>query len=66
MLSDKVVKKPSAIHGYGLFAKEDIRKGEILWTEDSDIKKITLEEFRNLEGKEKEEVSHGVHGARGG
>ena len=58
MLSDKVVKKPSAIHGYGLFAKDDIKKGEILWTEDSNIKKITLEQFKNLTGKEKEEWDH--------
>lgn len=58
MLSDKLVKKPSQIHGRGLFANDDIKKGEILWTEDSDVKKITLEEFSKLTGKEKEEWHH--------
>ena len=55
MNSDKVVKKPSSIHGYGIFAIEDIKKGEIIWFEDDNTKRISLEEYNNLEGKERAE-----------
>lgn len=55
MLSNKVEKKLSLIHGYGLFVNDDVKKGEILWTEDSNTKKITLKEFNLMPDEQKKE-----------
>ena len=43
MITDKVEKRKSKIHGFGLFARQDIKKGEIISIETNFIKKPITE-----------------------
>lgn len=49
MLLVKTTVKPSQIHGQGLFADQNIRKGQIIWIYNTVIdKKISKKRFNNL------------------
>jgi len=49
MFSPKIEKRSSKIEGLGLFAKEKILKGEIIWTfTPGTVKVIAVNEFENL------------------
>jgi len=52
MISDKVQKQPSQIHGYGLFAKVPIKKGEII-SQETNIIKMSIQVYENLPASEK-------------
>lgn len=67
MLSSKVIKQKSSIHGYGIFAKDGIKKGEIVCVDVNDMKTITLQEFEILPPREKQEWNkYGFYDARDG
>ena len=67
MLSSKVIKQKSTIHGHGLFAKETIKKDEIVCFDANDMKTITLQEFEILSPHEKQEWNkHGFYDTRDG
>jgi SET domain-containing protein len=54
MISHKLIKLKSSIHGFGLFAKESIKKGEAVCIDTHDAQCIAPEEFEFLSVAEKE------------
>ena len=67
MISHKLVKQNSGIHGFGLFAKEPIKKGEVVCWDANDMKILTLEQFDLLPQHEKQEWNeHGFYDSRDG
>jgi SET domain-containing protein len=67
MISHKLVKQKSNIHGYGLFAKEPIKKGEVVCLDTHDMHSMSQQEFVLLPQFEKERwEQHGYYDARDG
>ncbi|MGQ0606036.1 MAG: SET domain-containing protein [Candidatus Nitrosotenuis sp.] len=67
MISRKLVKQKSSIHGYGLFARESIKKGESVCFDTGDMESLTPEQFECLSKLEKEELNrYGFYDSRDG
>jgi len=67
MISHKLVKQNSSIHGYGLFAIEPIKKGEAVCFDINDMESLTPEQFGQLPKLEKEEWNrYGFYDSRDG
>lgn len=63
MLTNKVIKRKSKIHGYGIFALQPIKKNELIWIED-DLNSISipLKKFNKFTKKKKQEwIKRGWH-----
>jgi uncharacterized protein len=59
MIHIKYKLKASELHGIGLFADQDIKKGELIYTASPILDvNITEEQFRELDDKEKTEVQY--------
>lgn len=53
---DNLIVAPSKIHGLGLFAKRDFKKGEVV-SEWNPVRLIPVSEYKNLSAEEKKVVS---------
>lgn len=54
MLNPKIEAKKSKLHNLGLFAKELIHRGEIIWQLDESARRFTPDEFHSLPFDQKE------------
>ena len=53
-MNPKLEKRKSRIHGYGLFAKEPIKKGEIITTDEDNFMTFSKKEYKRLPNKLKQ------------
>ncbi|RLV57709.1 SET domain-containing protein [Parashewanella curva] len=59
MFNVAVCIKPSAIHGIGLFTKQMIKKGQVIYTETPELDlHLSKEQFAELDEKEQAFIEH--------
>ena len=51
MLNHNVEARKSRINGIGLFANDDIKRGEIIWSLDDTVIQFTLDDIKNIPEK---------------